>query len=254
METSPRGGVNLDEVRTAIIKPSSVRLGTVPDIRALERCTARSRSSTRMISAHHRESTASRELITRTIHAPPADRAPAAGEGASRIVKPAARPSWPQWMLYHPQSRTNACHALRMDIIRDLQALRLQFFAGDSLRPGCQGTMLLMPPSLRELEKTSASSTRPRLGGTTPGDGGRSGHGAMDQIEFNVQKRDGRSLQRSPSMCLASAGHRHRPGYGPHHQRHRREPLGGLARTAMLLLRDPKNTLGLPNAEDGARA
>ena len=59
------GGVNLDEVRTAIIDASPVPIGTVPVTRLSRVFMARLRSSMRMISSTSSRSTVSRGLTTR---------------------------------------------------------------------------------------------------------------------------------------------------------------------------------------------
>ena len=59
------GGVNLDEVRTAIINASPVPIGTVPVYQASKACTARLKSWMRTTFSTSLRSTASRVLITR---------------------------------------------------------------------------------------------------------------------------------------------------------------------------------------------
>jgi len=248
----PPRRVNLDEVRTAIIKPPAADR-TWRIFRRSRVCTARSEVDADDFLAHHREALPAGQcdyqdhpwprLLSHTCRW---------WEGAPHRHCDRAAASW-QWHAVSPQQRTAVQRASMTH--RDLQSattavfrwvIRLQSRLPAHASDAAQFAEL---KTLRPAHAAPGATTSRLMGW-------KSGHVAdWDQIEFNVKKQMEELQQRLPSIVWVRWSPDIAPGYDHNHQRPFGRGAGGLARHGRFaLLRDPKEHLGLPNAEDGARA
>lgn len=238
------GGVNLDEVRTAIIQASPVPIGTVPVYQALESVHGLVKNLDEDDFLHIIEKHCQQGVDYQTIHA---------GLLIEHLLKVRGRITGivsrgggilAQWMLYH--HRQNPLYTRFDDICEIFKRYDCSFSLGDSLRPGCQHdasdeAQLAELHTLGELTRRAwEHDVQVMVEGP--------GHVPMDQIEFNVRKQM-EECSEAPFYVLGPLVTDIAPGYD-HITSAIGAALAGWHGTAMLCYVTPKEHLGLPNAED----
>ena len=179
------GGVNLDEVRTSIIKASPVPIGTVPVYQALESVHGSIERLSEDDFLHIIEKHCQQGVDYQTIHA---------GLLIEHLVKVKGRITGivsrgggilAQWMLYH--HRQNPLYTRFDDICEIFKRYDCTFSLGDSLRPGCQhdASDAAQLAELHTLGELTRRAWEKDIQVMVEGPG----HVPMDQIEFNVKKQ-----------------------------------------------------------------
>ena len=130
------GGVNLDEVRTAIIKASQVPIGTVPVYQALESVHGSIEKLTEEDFLHIIEKHCQQGVDYQTIHAGLLIEHLPKVKGRLTGIVSRGGGILAQWMLYH--HRQNPLYTRFEDICEIFKRYDCTFSLGDSLRPGCQ--------------------------------------------------------------------------------------------------------------------
>ena len=238
------GGVNLDEVRTAIIQSSPVPIGTVPVYQALESVHGSVRKLDEDDFLHIIEKHCQQGVDYQTIHAGLLiEHLPKVRGRITGIVSRGGG-ILAQWMLYH--HRQNPLYTRFDDICEIFKRYDCSFSLGDSLRPGCQHdasdeAQLAELHTLGELTRRAwEHDVQVMVEGP--------GHVPMDQIEFNVRKQM-EECSEAPFYVLGPLVTDIAPGYD-HITSAIGAALAGWHGTAMLCYVTPKEHLGLPNAED----
>ncbi len=238
------GGVNLDEVRTAIIQASPVPIGTVPVYQALESVHGSVRKLDEDDFLHIIERHCQQGVDYQTIHAGLLiEHLPKVRGRITGIVSRGGG-VLAQWMLYH--HRQNPLYTRFDDICEIFKRYDCSFSLGDSLRPGCQhdasdAAQLAELHTLGELTRRAwEHDVQVMVEGP--------GHVPMDQIEFNVRKQM-EECSEAPFYVLGPLVTDIAPGYD-HITSAIGAALAGWHGTAMLCYVTPKEHLGLPNAED----
>ena len=238
------GGVNLDEVRTAIIQASPVPIGTVPVYQALESVHGSVRKLDEDDFLHIIEKHCQQGVDYQTIHAGLLiEHLPKVRGRITGIVSRGGG-VLAQWMLYH--HRQNPLYTRFDDICEIFKRYDCSFSLGDSLRPGCQhdasdAAQLAELHTLGELTRRAwEHDVQVMVEGP--------GHVPMDQIEFNVRKQM-EECSEAPFYVLGPLVTDIAPGYD-HITSAIGAALAGWHGTAMLCYVTPKEHLGLPNAED----
>ena len=238
------GGVNLDEVRSAIIGASPVPIGTVPVYQALESVHGMIHKLDEDDFLHIIEKHCQQGVDYQTIHAGLLiEHLPKVRGRITGIVSRGGG-ILAQWMLYH--HRQNPLYTRFDDICAIFKRYDCTFSLGDSLRPGCQhdasdAAQLAELHTLGELTRRAwAHDVQVMVEGP--------GHVPMDQIEFNVKKQM-QECSEAPFYVLGPLVTDIAPGYD-HITSAIGAALAGWHGTAMLCYVTPKEHLGLPNAED----
>ncbi len=238
------GGVNLDEVRTAIIQASPVPIGTVPVYQALESVHGLVKNLDEDDFLHIIEKHCQQGVDYQTIHAGLLiEHLPKVRGRITGIVSRGGG-ILAQWMLYH--HRQNPLYTRFDDICEIFKRYDCSFSLGDSLRPGCQHdasdeAQLAELHTLGELTRRAwEHDVQVMVEGP--------GHVPMDQIEFNVRKQM-EECSEAPFYVLGPLVTDIAPGYD-HITSAIGAALAGWHGTAMLCYVTPKEHLGLPNAED----
>ncbi len=238
------GGVNLDEVRTAIIQASPVPIGTVPVYQALESVHGQVEKLDEEDFLHIIEKHCQQGVDYQTIHAGLLiEHLPKVRGRITGIVSRGGG-ILAQWMLYH--HRQNPLYTRFEDICEIFKRYDCSFSLGDSLRPGCQhdasdAAQLAELHTLGELTRRAwEHDVQVMVEGP--------GHVPMDQIEFNVRKQMEECAE-APFYVLGPLVTDIAPGYD-HITSAIGAALAGWHGTAMLCYVTPKEHLGLPNAED----
>ena len=238
------GGVNLDEVRTAIIDASPVPIGTVPVYQALESVHGSIEKLHEDDFLHIIEKHCQQGVDYQTIHA---------GLLIEHLVKVKGRITGivsrgggilAQWMLYH--HRQNPLYTRFDDICEIFKRYDCTFSLGDSLRPGCthDASDEAQLAELHTLGELTRRAWKHDLQVMVEGPG----HVPMDQIEFNVKKQM-EECDEAPFYVLGPLVTDIAPGYD-HITSAIGAAMAGWHGTAMLCYVTPKEHLGLPNAED----
>ena len=238
------GGVNLDEVRTAIIDASPVPIGTVPVYQALESVHGSIEKLHEDDFLHIIEKHCQQGVDYQTIHA---------GLLIEHLVKVKGRITGivsrgggilAQWMLYH--HRQNPLFTRFDDICEIFKRYDCTFSLGDSLRPGCthDASDEAQLAELHTLGELTRRAWKHDLQVMVEGPG----HVPMDQIEFNVKKQM-EECDEAPFYVLGPLVTDIAPGYD-HITSAIGAAMAGWHGTAMLCYVTPKEHLGLPNAED----
>ena len=238
------GGVNLDEVRTAIIKASSVPIGTVPVYQALESVHGRIEKLSEDDFLHVIEKHCQQGVDYQTIHA---------GLLIEHLIKVKGRLTGivsrgggilAQWMLYH--HKQNPLYTRFDDICEIFKRYDCTFSLGDSLRPGClhDASDAAQLAELKTLGELTRRAWKHDVQVMVEGPG----HVPMDQIEFNVRKQM-EECSEAPFYVLGPLVTDISPGYD-HISSAIGAAMAGWYGTAMLCYVTPKEHLGLPNAED----
>ena len=238
------GGVNLDEVRTAIIDSSSVPIGTVPVYQALESVHGSIEKLSEDDFLHIIEKHCQQGVDYQTIHAGLLIEHLPKVKGRLTGIVSRGGGILAQWMLYH--HKQNPLFSRFDDICEIFKRYDCSFSLGDSLRPGClhdasDEAQLAELKTLGELTKRAWNhDVQVMVEGP--------GHVPMDQIEFNVRKQMEDWLE-APFYVLGPLVTDIAPGYD-HITSAIGAAMAGWYGTAMLCYVTPKEHLGLPNPED----
>ncbi len=238
------GGVNLDEVRTAIIESSSVPIGTVPVYQALESVHGSIEKLSEDDFLHIIEKHCQQGVDYQTIHAGLLIEHLPKVKGRLTGIVSRGGGILAQWMLYH--HKQNPLFNRFDDICEIFKRYDCSFSLGDSLRPGClhdasDEAQLAELKTLGELTKRAWNhDVQVMVEGP--------GHVPMDQIEFNVRKQMEDCLE-APFYVLGPLVTDIAPGYD-HITSAIGAAMAGWYGTAMLCYVTPKEHLGLPNPED----
>ncbi|WP_461556887.1 phosphomethylpyrimidine synthase ThiC, partial [Synechococcus sp.] len=130
------GGVNLDEVRTAIINASPVPIGTVPVYQALESVHGSIEKLSEEDFLHIIEKHCQQGVDYQTIHAGLLIEHLPLVKGRLTGIVSRGGGILAQWMLYH--HKQNPLFTRFDDICEIFKRYDCSFSLGDSLRPGCQ--------------------------------------------------------------------------------------------------------------------
>jgi phosphomethylpyrimidine synthase len=165
------GGVNLDEVRTAIIHASTVPIGTVPVYQALESVHGSIERLSEDDFLHIIEKHCQQGVDYQTIHAGLLIEHLPKVKGRLTGIVSRGGGILAQWMLYH--HRQNPLYTRFDDICEIFKRYDCSFSLGDSLRPGCLHDAS-DEAQLAEL-KTLGRTHSPCLEARRAGDGGGAG-------------------------------------------------------------------------------
>lgn len=238
------GGGNLDEIRSAIIRTSTVPIGTVPIYQALESVHGQVENLTPDDFLQVIEKHAQQGVDYMTIHAGILiEHLPLVRDRITGIVSRGGG-IIARWMLHH--HRQNPLFTHFDDIVEIFKRYDVSFSLGDSLRPGCthdasDRAQLAELKTLGDLTRRAwESDVQVMVEGP--------GHVPMDQIEFNVQKQMD-VCDQAPFYLLGPLVTDIAPGYD-HITSAIGAAIAGWHGAAMLCYVTPKEHLGLPNAED----
>ncbi|WP_320676020.1 phosphomethylpyrimidine synthase ThiC [Prochlorococcus sp. MIT 1300] len=238
------GGVNLDEVRTAIINASPVPIGTVPVYQALESVHGSIEKLSEDDFLDIIEKHCQQGVDYQTIHAGLLIEHLPKVKGRLTGIVSRGGGILAQWMLYH--HKQNPLYTRFDDICEIFKRYDCAFSLGDSLRPGCvhdasDEAQLAELKTLGELTKKAwQHDVQVMVEGP--------GHVPMDQIEFNVRKQM-EDCSEAPFYVLGPLVTDIAPGYD-HITSAIGAAMAGWYGTAMLCYVTPKEHLGLPNPED----
>ncbi len=238
------GGVNLDEVRTAIIKASPIPIGTVPVYQALESVQGSIAKLSEDDFLHIIEKQCQQGVDYQTIHAGLLIEHLPKVKGRITGIVSRGGGILAQWMLHH--YKQNPLYTRFDDICEIFKRYDCTFSLGDSLRPGClhdasDEAQLAELKTLGELTKRAwEHDVQVMVEGP--------GHVPMDQIEFNVRKQMEECME-APFYVLGPLVTDISPGYD-HISSAIGAAMAGWYGTAMLCYVTPKEHLGLPNPND----
>ncbi len=238
------GGVNLDEVRIAIIEASKVPIGTVPVYQALESVHGSIEKLSEDDFLHIIEKHCQQGVDYQTIHAGLLIEHLPKVKGRLTGIVSRGGGILAQWMLYH--HKQNPLFTRFEDICEIFKRYDCSFSLGDSLRPGClhdasDEAQLAELKTLGELTKIAwKHDVQVMVEGP--------GHVPMDQIEFNVRKQM-EDCSEAPFYVLGPLVTDIAPGYD-HITSAIGAAMAGWYGTAMLCYVTPKEHLGLPNPDD----
>ena len=238
------GGVNLDEVRTAIIKASTVPIGTVPVYQALESVHGSIEKLDADDFLHIIEKHCQQGVDYQTIHAGLLIEHLPLVKGRLTGIVSRGGGILAQWMLYHHKQNPLFTHF--DDIIEIFKRYDCSFSLGDSLRPGCQhdASDAAQLAELKTLGQLTRRAWQHDIQVMVEGPG----HVPMDQIEFNVKKQMEECAE-APFYVLGPLVTDIAPGYD-----HIVSAIGGALAAAagadFLCYVTPAEHLGLPTADD----
>ncbi len=238
------GGVNLDEVRTAIINASPIPIGTVPVYQALESVHGSIENLSEDDFLHIIEKQCQQGVDYQTIHAGLLIEHLPKVKGRITGIVSRGGGILAQWMLHH--YKQNPLYTRFDDICEIFKRYDCSFSLGDSLRPGClhdasDEAQLAELKTLGQLTKRAwEHDVQVMVEGP--------GHVPMDQIEFNVRKQMEECAE-APFYVLGPLVTDISPGYD-HISSAIGAAMAGWYGTAMLCYVTPKEHLGLPNPED----
>ena len=238
------GGVNLDDVRMAIIDASPVPIGTVPVYQALESVHGSIEKLSEDDFLHIIEKHCKQGVDYQTIHAGLLIEHLPKVKGRITGIVSRGGGILAQWMLYH--HKQNPLFTRFDDICEIFKRYDCSFSLGDSLRPGClhdasDEAQLAELKTLGELTKRAWNhDVQVMVEGP--------GHVPMDQIEFNVKKEMEECFE-APFYVLGPLVTDIAPGYD-HITSAIGAAMAGWHGTAMLCYVTPKEHLGLPNPDD----
>jgi len=236
-------GRRIHAVREAIIRASSIPIGTVPIYEALERAGKVEAITPELMLDVIREQ-AEQGVDYMTIHA--GIRLRYLPLVAGRITGIVSRGGaiLAQWMMYHHQE--NMLYTHFDEICEIFKKYDVSFSLGDSLRPGClhdasDAAQFAELETLGELTRRAwTHDVQVMVEGP--------GHVPMDQIDMNVKKQM-EICDEAPFYVLGPLVTDIAPGYD-HITSAIGAALAGWSGAAMLCYVTPKEHLGLPNAED----
>ena len=179
------GGVNLDEVRTAIINASPVPIGTVPVYQALESVHGSIEKLSEDDFLHIIEKHCQQGVDYQTIHAGLLIEHLPKVKGRLTGIVSRGGGILAQWMLYH--HKQNPLYTRFDDICEIFKRYDCTFSLGDSLRPGClhDASDEAQLAELKTLGQLTRRAWEHNVQVMVEGPG----HVPMDQIEFNVRKQ-----------------------------------------------------------------
>ena len=238
------GGVNLDEVRTAIIDASSVPIGTVPVYQALESVHGSIEKLSEDDFLHIIEKHCKQGVDYQTIHAGLLIEHLPKVKGRLTGIVSRGGGILAQWMMYH--YKQNPLYTRFDDICEIFKRYDCTFSLGDSLRPGCQhdASDAAQLAELKTLGELTRRAWQHDVQVMVEGPG----HVPMDQIEFNVRKQM-EECNEAPFYVLGPLVTDIGAGYD-HITSAIGAAMAGWYGTAMLCYVTPKEHLGLPNPED----
>jgi phosphomethylpyrimidine synthase len=238
------GGVNLDEVRTAIINASPVPIGTVPVYQALESVHGSIEKLSEDDFLHIIEKHCQQGVDYQTIHAGLLIEHLPKVKGRLTGIVSRGGGILAQWMLYH--HKQNPLYTRFDDICEIFKRYDCTFSLGDSLRPGClhDASDEAQLAELKTLGELTRRAWKHDVQVMVEGPG----HVPMDQIEFNVRKQMEECAE-APFYVLGPLVTDIAPGYD-HITSAIGAAMAGWYGTAMLCYVTPKEHLGLPNPED----
>ena len=238
------GGVNLDEVRTAIINASPVPIGTVPVYQALESVHGSIEKLSEEDFLHIIEKHCQQGVDYQTIHAGLLIEHLPLVKGRLTGIVSRGGGILAQWMLYH--HKQNPLFTRFDDICEIFKRYDCSFSLGDSLRPGCQhdASDAAQFAELKTLGELTRRAWTHDIQVMVEGPG----HVPLDQIEFNVKKQM-EECSEAPFYVLGPLVTDIAPGYD-HITSAIGAALAGWSGAAMLCYVTPKEHLGLPDAED----
>ncbi|MDP6834051.1 MAG: phosphomethylpyrimidine synthase ThiC [Prochlorococcaceae cyanobacterium ETNP1_MAG_9] len=238
------GGVNLDEVRTAIINASSVPIGTVPVYQALESVHGSIEKLSEDDFLHIIEKHCKQGVDYQTIHAGLLIEHLPKVKGRLTGIVSRGGGILAQWMMYH--YKQNPLYTRFDDICEIFKRYDCTFSLGDSLRPGCQhdASDAAQLAELKTLGELTRRAWQHDVQVMVEGPG----HVPMDQIEFNVRKQM-EECNEAPFYVLGPLVTDIGAGYD-HITSAIGAAMAGWYGTAMLCYVTPKEHLGLPNPED----
>ncbi|HVT04064.1 MAG TPA: phosphomethylpyrimidine synthase ThiC [Thermoanaerobaculia bacterium] len=236
-------GRRIHQVREAIIRASTIPIGTVPIYEALERA-GKVESITPELMLEVIREQAEQGVDYMTIHA--GIRLRYLPLVAGRITGIVSRGGaiLAQWMMYHHQE--NMLYTHFDEICEIFKKYDVSFSLGDSLRPGClhdasDAAQFAELETLGELTRRAwTHDVQVMVEGP--------GHVPMDQIDMNVKKQM-EICDEAPFYVLGPLVTDIAPGYD-HITSAIGAALAGWSGAAMLCYVTPKEHLGLPNAED----
>ena len=239
------GGVNLDEVRTAIIDASPVPIGTVPVYQALESVHGSIEKLDEDDFLHIIEKHCQQGVDYQTIHAGLLIEHLPKVKGRLTGIVSRGGGILAQWMLYH--HRQNPLYTRFDDICEIFKRYDCTFSLGDSLRPGCQhdASDAAQLAELKTLGELTRRAWKHDVQVMVEGPG----HVPLDQIEFNVKKQM-EECNEAPFYVLGPLVTDIAPNGYDHITSAIGAAMAGWHGTAMLCYVTPKEHLGLPNAED----
>tara|TARA_B100000029_G_scaffold221747_1_gene219416 strand:+ start:825 stop:2225 length:1401 start_codon:yes stop_codon:yes gene_type:complete len=238
------GGVNLDEVRSAIINASPVPIGTVPVYQALESVHGSIEKLSEDDFLHIIEKHCQQGVDYQTIHAGLLIEHLPKVKGRLTGIVSRGGGILAQWMLYH--YKQNPLYTRFDDICEIFKRYDCSFSLGDSLRPGClhDASDEAQLAELKTLGELTQRAWKHDVQVMVEGPG----HVPMDQIEFNVRKQM-EDCSEAPFYVLGPLVTDIAPGYD-HITSAIGAAMAGWYGTAMLCYVTPKEHLGLPNPED----
>lgn len=236
-------GRRIREVREAILRASTIPIGTVPIYEILERANKVETITPELI-LEVIEEQARQGVDYMTIHA--GIRLAHLPLVAGRVTGIVSRGGsiLAQWMMFHHQE--NPLYTLFDRICEIFQKYDVSFSLGDSLRPGC----------LHDASDAAQFAELDTLGELTRRAWERDvqvmvegpGHVPMDQIAMNVERQQ-HICDQAPFYVLGPLVTDIAPGYD-HITSAIGAALAGWSGAAMLCYVTPKEHLGLPDAED----
>jgi phosphomethylpyrimidine synthase len=236
-------GKRIPEVREAIIRNSTIPIGTVPIYEVLERAGKVERITPQLILEVIREQ-AEQGVDYMTIHA--GIRLKYLPLVAGRVTGIVSRGGaiLAQWMMYHHEE--NPLYTNYDEICEIFQKYDVSFSLGDSLRPGSlhDASDAAQFAELETLGELTRRAWKYDVQVMVEGPG----HVPMDQIDMNVKKQM-EMCDEAPFYVLGPLVTDIAPGYD-HITSAIGAALAGWSGAAMLCYVTPKEHLGLPNAED----
>ena len=238
------GGVNLDDVRMAIIDASPVPIGTVPVYQALESVHGSIEKLSEDDFLHIIEKHCKQGVDYQTIHAGLLIEHLPKVKGRITGIVSRGGGILAQWMLYH--HKQNPLFTRFDDICEIFKRYDCSFSLGDSLRPGClhDASDEAQLAELKTLGELTRRAWKHDVQVMVEGPG----HVPMDQIEFNVRK-EMEECSEAPFYVLGPLVTDIAPGYD-HITSAIGAAMAGWHGTAMLCYVTPKEHLGLPNPDD----
>ena len=238
------GGVNLDEVRSAIIAASPIPIGTVPVYQALESVHGSIEKLSEDDFLHIIEKHCQQGVDYQTIHAGLLIEHLPKVKGRLTGIVSRGGGILAQWMLYH--YKQNPLYTRFDDICEIFKRYDCSFSLGDSLRPGClhDASDEAQLAELKTLGELTQRAWKHDVQVMVEGPG----HVPMDQIEFNVRKQM-EDCSEAPFYVLGPLVTDIAPGYD-HITSAIGAAMAGWYGTAMQCYVTPKEHLGLPNPED----
>ncbi|HUO84978.1 MAG TPA: phosphomethylpyrimidine synthase ThiC [Thermoanaerobaculia bacterium] len=236
-------GKRIPEVREAILRASTIPIGTVPIYEILERAGKVEKITVPLI-LQVIEEQAKQGVDYMTIHAGILLRHLPLVAGRVTGIVSRGGSILAQWMMYHHQENPLYTH---YDQICEIFArYDVSFSLGDSLRPGClhDASDAAQFAELDVLGELTRRAWKHDVQVMVEGPG----HVPMDQIDMNV-KRQMEICDEAPFYVLGPLVTDVAPGYD-HITSAIGAALAGWSGAAMLCYVTPKEHLGLPDAED----